>query len=286
MIEISQLSNLRGQLRRWRAAGETLALIPTMGNLHAGHLQLVRTARQQADRCVVSLFVNPMQFGEGEDYASYPRTYEDDKEKLREVGADLLYAPSVDEVYPKGDRGRTRVEVPGISEILCGASRPAHFVGVSTVVCKFFNMIQPNLAVFGEKDYQQLMVIRQMVEDLCIPVEVVGVPTVREPDGLALSSRNGYLTHEERSIANCLYKTLLKTAAAIERADSDYPRLEEEASTELKAVGFRPDYFSIRSALDLSTPDPDAPELVILSAAWLGKARLIDNLRVTRNTPV
>ncbi|MEN8178395.1 MAG: pantoate--beta-alanine ligase [Pseudomonadota bacterium] len=285
MIEISQLDELRAQLKRWRDAGETVSLVPTMGNLHEGHLELVRQARQRADRCVVSLFVNPMQFGEGEDFGGYPRTYADDRKKLLKVGVDLLFAPGVEVVYPKAAAEQTRVEVPGASDILCGASRPGHFIGVATVVCKLFNMIQPDCAIFGEKDFQQLMIIRQMVDDLHMPVEVVGVPTVRESDGLAKSSRNGYLKHEERSIANCLYKTLLKTSTLIEEGGSDYSDLEQSAVTELEAAGFRPDYFSIRRAADLFIPDSDDKELVILGAARLGKARLIDNLKVTRKTP-
>lgn len=284
IIEVSALGELRAQIKRWRISGQTLALVPTMGNLHVGHLELIRQAQQRADRCMVTIFVNPMQFGEGEDFSGYPRTYADDRKKLLEVGVDLLFAPSVEEVYPQGDREQTRIEVPGLSSILCGASRPGHFIGVATVVCKIFNMIQPDIAVFGEKDFQQLMVIRRMVVDLAIPVEIIGVATVREPDGLAKSSRNGYLTNEQRAVANCLYKTLLKTAQAIQEGEEDYVDLQQVAVANLESAGFRPDYFTIRRASDLSAPDADEHELVILGAAWLGQARLIDNLRVIRKT--
>ncbi len=282
MIEIVKLDELRSQLKSWRGSGQTLGLVPTMGNLHEGHLELVRQARQRADRCVVSIFVNPMQFGAGEDFGSYPRTYAEDRRKLLEVGADLLFAPGVEEVYPKGDREQTRVEVPGLSDILCGASRPGHFVGVATVVCKLFNMIQPDLAIFGEKDFQQLMVIRQMVADLCMPLEVIGVATLREADGLAMSSRNGYLNNEERTVANCLFLTLQKSAKAIQNGESNYLDLQKNAITDLEAAGFRPDYFSILRAVDLALPVKSDHELVILGAAWLGRARLIDNMKVTR----
>ncbi len=282
MIEISKLHALRSQLKHWRGSGETLGLVPTMGNLHEGHLELVRLAKQRADRCVVSIFVNPMQFGVGEDFGSYPRTYAEDRRKLLEVGADLLFAPGVEDVYPKGDREQTRVEVPGLSDILCGASRPGHFVGVATVVCKLFNMIQPDLAVFGEKDFQQLMVIRQMVSDLCIPLDVIGAATFREPDGLAKSSRNSYLNNEERIVANCLYRTILNVSTAIQGGSSDYQALQQSAVAELEEAGFRADYFTIRRAADLAMPGANDRELVILGAAWLGRTRLIDNLRVTR----
>lgn len=284
MHEINRVTELRALLKRWRGDGHTIALVPTMGNLHAGHLELVRQAKQRADRCVVSIFVNPMQFGAGEDFGSYPRTYESDRDGLQQLGTDLIFSPSVEEVYPLGEDDQTRVEVPGLSNMLCGASRPGHFVGVTTVVCKFFNMIQPDIAVFGEKDFQQLMVIRRMVLDLCMPVEVVGVPTVRESDGLAMSSRNAYLTSEERNVSVCLYETLCEIASAIHQGESDFTGLEIKASQRLEAAGFRPDYFAIRCAQDLSVPASSEPELVILAAAWLGKARLIDNLRLTRRS--
>lgn len=281
MITIETISELREQVAEWRASGDKIALVPTMGNLHEGHLSLVREALVLADRAVVSIFVNPMQFGEGEDYGSYPNTLTEDADKLISVDADLLFMPSVSEVYGKPPSELTRVEVPGISDIFCGESRPGHFVGVATVVCKLFNMVQPDLALFGEKDYQQLMVIRRMVEDLSIPVKIIGLPTAREVDGLARSSRNGYLTERERSIAPILYKTLNETGDALRRGARDFDKLEKMASSHLEAARFTPDYFHILSAEDLSEPDEACRSLVILAAAYLGKARLIDNIQLS-----
>jgi pantoate--beta-alanine ligase len=278
MQKAVETAQLRQWVAGWRTAGERIGFVPTMGNLHAGHLDLVAEARRRADRCVVSIFVNPMQFGEGEDYDAYPRTLQADEDKLRAAGADLLFAPTVKAVYPYGAGEQTRVEVPGISDILCGASRPGHFVGVATVVCKLFNMVQPDVAVFGEKDYQQLMVIRRMVADLCMPIEIVGKATVREADGLAMSSRNGYLSADERRVAPGLYRTLQATAAALGSGERDYGKLESEAVKALQSLGFRPDYFVIRQARDLAPPGADAGPLVILAAAYLGATRLIDNL--------
>ena len=280
MITLSTIFDLREQIKTWRMAGERIALVPTMGNLHAGHLTLVRQARGLADRVVVTIFVNPLQFGEGEDFASYPRTMQQDSDALKAIGADLLFAPSVDEVYSRPQRLQTRVEVPGISDILCGASRPGHFVGVATVVCKLFNMVQPDVALFGQKDYQQLMVIRQLVDDLCIPVEIIGVPTVREADGLAMSSRNGYLTTQERTYAPELHRIMLATAEALESGERDYAKLEAEAIQALEKAGFRPDYYLIRRADDLAEPEAINNGLVIVAAAYLGRARLIDNHQV------
>jgi pantoate--beta-alanine ligase len=280
MQSVTELGDLRTLVSAWRASGERVGFVPTMGNLHAGHLDLVAEARRRADRCVVSIFVNPMQFGEGEDYDAYPRTLQADEVKLQAAGADLLFSPAVATIYPAGATQQTRVEVPEISDILCGISRPGHFVGVATVVCKLFNMVQPDLAVFGEKDFQQLMVIRRMVSDLALPIEIVGKATVRETDGLAMSSRNGYLSREERRIAPSLYRTLQATASAIEGGDRDYPSLEAEAGKTLRSMGFRPDYYAIRQAGNLSVPEPGGGEgpLVILAAAYLGTTRLIDNL--------
>ncbi len=279
MITLTTITDLRQQVRQWRADGERIALVPTMGNLHVGHLALVRRARELADRVVVTIFVNPLQFGAGEDFESYPRTMEQDAAALVVEGADLLFSPAVSEVYSKPQEQQTRVEVPGVSDILCGASRPGHFVGVATVVCKLFNMVQPDQALFGDKDYQQLLVIRNMVQDLCIPIEIVGVATVRDGDGLALSSRNGYLTAAERKQAPELRRIMLETAAAIESGGRDYAKLEEKAKQELEKVGFNPDYYTVRSAVDLSEPDDKISNLVVLAAAYLGKARLIDNLQ-------
>jgi len=281
MQTVETIPQLRKQITAWRQAGERIALVPTMGNLHVGHLELVQQARQQADRVVVSIFVNPLQFGAGEDFDSYPRTLEADAAQLEQANADLLFAPPVDEVYPRPQTEQATVTVPGLSDILCGASRPGHFSGVATVVCKLFNMVQPDLALFGEKDFQQLLVIRRMTEDLCLPVEIQGVPTVREVDGLARSSRNGYLTSEERIRAPALYRVLCETAEAMRLGDSDYARLEAAANEQLATAGFGPDYFSIRRASDLGLPEAGEKDLVILAAAQLGKARLIDNLRVS-----
>jgi len=280
MKRVQTLEALREQVRTWRVGGERVGFVPTMGNLHQGHLELVRQARQAADRVVVSIFVNPLQFGAGEDFSSYPRTLEADAEKLVGADVDLLFAPGVEVMYPRPQSEQTRVEVPGISDILCGASRPGHFAGVATVVCKLFNQVQPDVAVFGEKDFQQLLVIRRMVEDLDMPLEIGGYPTVREADGLARSSRNGYLTTEERVRAPALISTLRMVAEALESGRRDFAAIEQEASALLETAGLKCDYLSIRRAGDLATPDPGDSDLVVLGAAFLGRARLIDNLRV------
>lgn len=279
MITLSSVADLRQQVRQWRTDGERIALVPTMGNLHQGHLTLVHKAREMADRVVVTIFVNPLQFAQGEDFEDYPRTLPQDKAALADEGADLLFAPAVTEVYSRSRELQTRVEVPGISDILCGASRPGHFIGVATVVCKLFNLVQPDLALFGQKDYQQLLVIRHMADDLCMPIEIVGIPTVREDDGLAMSSRNGYLTAGERRQAPELHRIMRNTAAAIESGNREYARLEDDARRDLEKAGFRPDYYVIRRAEDLSEPEKGEQNLVILAAAYLGRARLIDNLK-------
>ncbi len=281
MIVVNELADLRSRVESWRRGGN-VAFVPTMGNLHAGHLALVKEARAAADRVVVSIFVNPMQFGAGEDFDSYPRTFERDSEMLQAEGTDLLFAPSVEVMYPKSQAEQTRVEVPGISGVLCGASRPGHFVGVATVVCKLFNMVQPDIALFGKKDYQQLMVIRRMVDDLAMPTKIMGVETTRESDGLAMSSRNGYLTAAERAIAPALYRIIRGVAERLGRGEVDYASLERQAAEELDASGLRSDYFAVRRAEDLGMPGPTEKALVILAAVYLGKARLIDNLEVLR----
>jgi pantoate--beta-alanine ligase len=282
VITVTTLAELRARRATWPAAGERVAFIPTMGNLHDGHLALVRRARALAPRVVVSIFVNPLQFGAGEDLASYPRTLARDTALLAGVGTDLLFAPAVAAMYPRPQAEQTRVEVPGLSDILCGASRPGHFVGVATVVCKLFNMVQPEVALFGEKDFQQLAVIRRMVEDLCLPVEVVGVPTVREPDGLAMSSRNGYLTAEERARAPALHRALRAAAEEIEAGGADLVAVARAAAERIDAAGLRTDYVSVRRAADLAVPGDADGDLVVLAAAYLGRARLIDNRRVRR----
>ncbi len=272
------LCSLRGRLQQWRMAGESVALVPTMGNLHAGHLALVKQAQQQADRVVVTIFVNPTQFGVGEDFSSYPRTLERDTRLLTQAEVDLLFAPGVEQLYPGGQCDGTYVEVPGLSGILCGASRPGHFRGVATVVTKLFNAVQPDIALFGEKDYQQLLVIRRMTRELCLPVDIIAVPTVRESDGLALSSRNGYLTEEQRERAPLLYKSLLSCKEQIFSGKRDYASLVSQAEADLLAAGFEPDYFEVRRADNLAEPTIDTHELVILAAARLGQTRLIDNI--------
>ncbi len=278
MRTVHAIADLRAQVADWRRAGERVALVPTMGNLHAGHLQLVERAQELASRTVASIFVNPTQFGPNEDYAGYPRTLDDDRQQLASVGLDLLFAPTVAAIYPRPLEEMTQVIVPGLSQILCGASRPIHFRGVATVVTKLFNLAQPDVAVFGEKDWQQLVVIRRMAADLDLPVEIVGMPTVREADGLAMSSRNRYLTPEERSRAPALYAALTACAERLRAGERDHAALAAEAQARLATAGFRADYFEIRRAADLRPPTAEDRELRILAAAWLGRARLIDNL--------
>lgn len=280
MLTVTSLPVLRQTVHAWRAQGLSVAFVPTMGNLHSGHLRLVEEAKRQADRVAVSIFVNPTQFGPGEDYSVYPRTPEADAEKLRGAGADLLYLPGTAELYPADPAGMAYVEVPGLSDDLCGRFRPGHFRGVATVVLKLFNQVRPDIALFGEKDYQQLTVIRRMVADLDLPVRVQGVPTVREPDGLAMSSRNGYLNPEERARAAGLHAGLAEAAGEIRAGARDFRRIEEERTEALRAAGFQPDYVAVRRQEDLAPPGPDDRRLVILAAARLGRTRLIDNLLV------
>jgi len=278
---IERIATLRERIEAWRQAGQRIALVPTMGALHEGHLTLVREALTQAERVVVSIFVNPLQFGPGEDFARYPRPMARDTALLAAAGAHLLFVPTEHELYPRGRETATRVHVPELSEMLCGAHRPGHFIGVATVVTKLLNSVQPDVALFGEKDYQQLLVIRRLVADLDLPVTVVGVPTVREADGLALSSRNAYLSPAERAVAPWLYRILQQLAVAV-RQGTLCDQAERDAETALRAHGFQPDYVRVRRAVDLAPPAPDERELVALAAAWLGAARLIDNLRIAR----
>ncbi|WP_296806134.1 pantoate--beta-alanine ligase [Thiocapsa sp.] len=279
MKTIETLEDLREQVRIWRWAGERVAFVPTMGNLHAGHLTLIAEARARAPRVIASIFVNPMQFGPAEDLDAYPRTLARDRELLEAAGCDLLFAPGVASVYPRGSEVQTRVEVPGLSDVLCGESRPGHFRGVATVVCKLFNMVQPDIALFGEKDFQQLLVIRRMVEDLDMPIEIVGVPTVRESDGLAMSSRNGYLSPSERALAPGLRRVLTAARQSL-LAGNVAASVEREAEAALREAGLAPDYVQVRAADDLRSATEGDRDLVILAAAYLGRARLIDNLRV------
>lgn len=286
MKQIQRLFELRQKTLAFRRAGERIAVVPTMGNLHQGHLKLVNEAKGLADRVVVTVFVNPTQFGPGEDYASYPRTPESDIASLAQAGADVLFIPEVDEVYPRGVGSQTFVEVPGLSEELCGAFRPGHFRGVATVVLKLFNMVAADIAVFGEKDYQQLTIIRQMVSDLNLPLAIHGVATVRESDGLAMSSRNSYLRDDERGKAGLLFRALQSSVETIKQGRHSISEVEAQASTALELHGFEVDYVSVRRVSDLALPGPadDVSTLMVLLAARLGKTRLIDNLRVTALT--
>lgn len=281
MLTVESIPALRRTVGAWKAQGLSVAFVPTMGNLHAGHLRLVAEAKRMADRVAVSIFVNPTQFGPAEDYAAYPRTPEADAEKLRAAGADLLFLPEAAELYPRDPAGMAYVEVPGLSDDLCGRFRPGHFRGVATVVLKLFNQVQPDLAVFGEKDYQQLMVIRRLAADLDLPVRIHGVPTVREADGLAMSSRNGYLDAEARAKAAALHAALAAAADEIRRGARDFGRIEDEGTGALLAAGFQPDYFAVRRQADLAPPGPHDGALIVLAAARLAGVRLIDNLAVS-----
>jgi len=278
MNTVKTVRELRAAVARARGEGKRIAFVPTMGNLHSGHAALVTKAAQRADFVVASIFVNPLQFGAGEDLDSYPRTLAADQERLLQAGCHLLFAPTVEEMYPDGMSVQTRVSVPQLSEGLCGASRPGHFEGVATVVSKLFNMVQPDLAVFGEKDFQQLAVIRAMVRDLNMPIQILGEPTVRAEDGLALSSRNGYLSPEQRAAAPALYRELSAMADAIRHGQRDYAALIVAAQAQLLAAGFRPDYLEVRHALTLRPAMIDDRDVVVIAAAYLGTTRLIDNL--------
>lgn len=278
METVATIDALREIVKSWRDSGDRIALVPTMGNLHAGHLKLIEIAQGLASRVVASIFVNPAQFSEGEDYDEYPQSLETDSQKLCDKGVDLLFAPAIEEVYP--ENCCTYVEVEGLSNILCGEFRPTHFRGVSTVVCKLFNMVGPDMAVFGEKDFQQLTLIRAMVANLDIPVEIVSVPIIRERDGLAMSSRNMYLSIVERKKAAMLYRSLRDAEVAIKRGNNSLRQIEIQQCNWLKNLGFKLDYFSIRRINDLSVAEEGDRELIILVAVWLGAARLIDNLQL------
>jgi pantoate--beta-alanine ligase len=281
MKTVARIGELRSLIARWKRAGDRIALVPTMGNLHAGHADLVRRARAMAERVVVSVFVNPLQFGPNEDFAQYPRTPIEDAALLNEIGVDLLFAPEVADMYPDGQAATTRVQVPELSNILCGEFRPGHFDGVATVVVKLLNLVQPDAALFGQKDFQQLAIIRHAVTDLCMPVEIVGVPTVREADGLALSSRNRYLTATDRAAAPTIHAELTRTQRALAGGDRNFSHLEQQGRRALEERGFKPDYFSIRDAETLRAPRPESQTFVILTAARIGRARLIDNVTVS-----
>ncbi len=278
MNTVNTVRELRAAVAQARKEGKQIALVPTMGNLHAGHAALVEKAAQRADFVVASIFVNPMQFGPAEDLDKYPRTLQADQQRLVEAGCHLLFHPDVTEMYPGGMGEQTRVSVPGVSEGLCGASRPGHFEGVATVVTKLFNMVQPDIAVFGQKDFQQLAVIRTLVRDLNMPIQIIGEPTVRAVSGLALSSRNGYLSDAQRATASVLYRSLQHIAQAIQDGERDLPALIAAAQQQHLEAGLRADYLEVREAQALRPVSPGDRELVVLVAAYLGNTRLIDNL--------
>jgi pantoate--beta-alanine ligase len=265
----------------WRHHGDHVAIVPTMGNLHEGHLSLVELARQHAERVVVTVFVNPTQFGEGEDFDEYPRTLKRDTQRLRKLDADVLFTPDVETVYPFGIDKATVISVPGLTRYFCGASRPGHFDGVTTVVARLFALVQPDVAVFGQKDYQQQLVIRHMTVDLSLPIRIITAPTVREADGLAMSSRNQYLSEAERAVAPQLHASLEAIGTELQDGKRNFEELEQSAWARLESAGFRPDYVAIRRAENLEPPDRDCDEIVVLAAAHLGKARLIDNIVVS-----
>lgn len=280
MLIIETLPMLRREIRRWHQAGKRIALVPTMGNLHDGHLTLVDEARQRADVVVVSVFVNPMQFDRADDLARYPRTLQDDCEKLNRHGVDLVFAPAPQAIYPQGTENQTFVEVPVLSALLEGASRPGHFRGVATIVSKLFNLVQPDVACFGEKDFQQLAIIRKLVADMGFDIDIVGVPTVRAKDGLALSSRNGYLTADERRLAPGLSQVMQSMAERLSNGERHIDEIIEQANAALQEKGFRPDGLAICDASTLQPLTVESQRAVILMAAWLGNARLIDNQQV------
>ncbi|WDE04538.1 pantoate--beta-alanine ligase [Thalassomonas viridans] len=281
MKTVNDITALRQQINEWRQQGLKIAFVPTMGNLHAGHIALVEEAHKHADKVVASIFINPMQFGANEDIDSYPKTLAEDQQKLIAANTHLLFTPTADIIYPKGLDQQTYVKVPDVSEGSCGESRPGHFRGVATIVCKLFNLVQPDVACFGKKDYQQLQVIQTMVDDLSMPIDIVGVETVREDSGLAMSSRNGYLTEQEKAMAPALRQALLWLGEQLKQGKQDFHALSKQAAGKINLVGLNTDYIDIRHARTLAKPGPTDTELVILAAAHCGKARLIDNLQVS-----
>ncbi|GAA5137682.1 pantoate--beta-alanine ligase [Thalassotalea piscium] len=280
MKTTSEIAEVRQQISNWRKQGLTVAFVPTMGNLHAGHIALINAAQKNADRIVASIFVNPMQFGESEDIDNYPRTMANDQEKLKQAGTNLLFTPSPSTIYPKGLSQQSYIEVPSVSQGYCSQSRPGHFRGVATVVCKLFNIVQPDVACFGLKDYQQLQVIKTMVEDLSMPISIIPVETVREQNGLALSSRNSYLSDIDKEIAPALSINIRWLAEQI-KTSSDYINLAKQAEEQMNKAGLKTDYIHICQAKTLQPAQKKDTELVILAAAHCGKARLIDNLLIS-----
>lgn len=277
MIHISDIALLRKQIKQWKLQGKTIALVPTMGNLHLGHITLVKGAKERADKVVTSIFINPLQFDKKKDLLAYPHTLSDDKKKLGLASCDLVFTPSVSDIYPDGE-ATTRVEVPVLGVILEGKSRIGHFSGVSTIVNKLFNMVMPDISIFGQKDFQQLMLVQRMVADLNMPIEVIGLPTIRESDGLAMSSRNGYLTEEERSIAPLFNQQLQSIVASIQNGNKNFKALQLSAAKKLNDSGFKADYIEVRRVKDFQTASTEDINLVLLGSVWLGKARLLDNI--------
>jgi pantoate--beta-alanine ligase len=284
---ITSNDQLKEQVNSWRLADESLAFVPTMGNLHRGHLKLIEIARQNADHVVVSVFVNPMQFNQDSDFANYPRTLEQDIKKLNPLNIDVLYCPDQAGIYPEGMESATKVIVPELSEVLCGEFRPGHFEGVATVVAKLFNLVQPQVAVFGEKDFQQLLVIRKLVRDLNFPISIIGVETEREESGLALSSRNQYLSDNEKQTASQLYRVLKEVAENVKlrcqnktESRPDFLDIEQDALSRLAKMGFTPEYVQVRNASDIAVGSTSSDKLRVFAAAWLGQARLIDNVPI------
>ena len=281
METIFDLKGLRGAVSGWKNEGNSIALVPTMGNLHRGHLSLIEGAKGQADRTAVSIFVNPIQFGHGEDYELYPSTLEQDLDILSDANVDLVFAPNLGELYPAGIEADTRISVPDISDILCGEFRPGHFSGVATVVMKLFINVQPDYAFFGEKDYQQTLVIKRMVSDLLLPVEVLTLPIIREENGLAMSSRNSYLNESEKQLSSEIYKAIEKAATMVRTGADSLDDIEKNSAYLLEELGFKVEYFSIRRRQDLKlVNDSIDKSLIILVAAWIGDTRLIDNLQI------
>jgi pantoate--beta-alanine ligase len=278
MQQVTRIKEVREQLATVRQEGKTIALVPTMGNLHDGHLSLIKQVQERADYIVVTIFVNPTQFVKGEDFESYPRSLDSDLDQLKSMNVDLAFIPDNDEIYPAKNDALAEVTVPVLESIYCGEYRPGHFKGVATIVTKLFNIVQPDIAIFGRKDYQQLLVIRSLVKSLNLPIEIVGAATMREENGLAMSSRNQYLTGKEREKAAFLYEKLKKIAENMEKGEKNYEKLEKEAINDLKNAGFRPEYLKICDSESLLVPKEG--KLVIIAAVWLGKARLIDNVAV------
>ncbi len=278
---IKEKQALQDLLDGWRHHDDHVALVPTMGNLHDGHLSLIELAREHAERVIVTVFVNPTQFDEDEDFDEYPRTMERDTRRLKKIGADVLFAPEVEAIYPFGIKESTVVSVPGLTRNFCGASRTGHFDGVTSVVARLFALVQPDTAVFGQKDYQQQLIIRHMTQDLGLPIRIITAPTVREDDGLAKSSRNQYLSDEERAVAPQLFQSLDAIGHDLQNGKRNFKELEKRATKELKTAGFQPEYVAVRRAQNLGPPNRDCDEVVVLAAAVLGQARLIDNVVVT-----